>query len=259
MKNIKLFAIANTIGLILVLVLNTLANVLPINGMTTGALSDAYPNLFVPAGFTFSIWGVIYIALIAFIFYQIKQAFSRRNAPHHFITKIGWLFFISCLANAGWILAWHYQYIGLSLGIMVTILASLMGIYLSLEIGIDKKRANSSEKAFVHIPFSIYLGWITVATIANVTTFLVDLGWTGFGVSEAIWAAIMLAIGTVIGLKMLQNRKDTAFALVLVWAYFGIVYKRMSIDAELYNSVTIVGIIGIILLIIGIIWNKYRK
>lgn len=257
MKNIKLFAIANTLGFILVLVLNALANILPINGMTTGELSDAYPNLFVPAGFTFSIWGVIYLSLIGFIVYQIKQAFSRRNAPHHFISKIGWLFFISCLANAGWIVAWHYQYVGLSLAIMLCILLSLIAIYQSLNIGL--KEANSSEKVFVHIPFSIYLGWITVATIANVTAVLVNIGWDGFGISATTWTVIMLIIGTLIGITMLRRRKDTAYALVLIWAYFGIVYKRMSIDAELFNSITTVGIIGMVILTIMVLWNNFKK
>lgn len=257
MKNIKLFAIANTLGFILVLVLNALANILPINGMTTGELSDAYPNLFVPAGFTFSIWGVIYLSLIGFIVYQIKQAFSRRNAPHHFISKIGWLFFISCLANAGWIVAWHYQYVGLSLAIMLCILLSLIAIYQSLNIGL--KEANSSEKVFVHIPFSIYLGWITVATIANVTAVLVNIGWDGFGISATTWTVIMLIIGTLIGITMLRRRKDTAYALVLIWAYFGIVYKRMSIDAELFNSITTVGIISMVILTIMVLWNNFKK
>ncbi len=257
MKNIKLFSIANTIGLIIVLALNILANALPLNGKTTGELSDAYPNLFVPAGFTFSIWGLIYLALITFIIYQIKQAFSKKNTQHHFITTIGWSFFLSCLANAGWIVAWHYEYVMLSLVIMFTILTFLLIIYQNLKIGLVG-RVSSNEKIFVHLPFSIYLGWITVATIANITAVLVHFGWNGFGLSPEIWTVIMLLIGTFIGATMLQQRKDVAYSLVIIWAYFGIISKRMTIDLQIYNSITITAMLGIATLVIMIILKIKR-
>ena len=119
MKNIKLLAIINTLGLILALVLNGLANALPINGKTTGELSDAYPNLFVPTGFTFAIWGVIYLTLFVFIVYQLIQAFSKGGNAQDFLPKISWFFLLSCIANASWIVAWHYQYLIVSLVIML--------------------------------------------------------------------------------------------------------------------------------------------
>lgn len=239
----------NTIGLVIALILNGLANALPINGKTTGELSDAYPNLFVPAGFTFAIWGVIYLALITFVIYQLIQAFSKNEKIQDFIPKIGWFFFLSCLANASWILAWHYQYIALSLGIMFCILGSLVVIYQNLEIGL--KPVSTLEKWLVHVPFSIYLGWITVATIANVTALLVDFNWNGFNIAPEIWTVIVLIVGVLIGLMVVEKRKDVAYGLVIIWAYYGIFSKRMDFDGD-FNSIILTVIIGIVLIIFAI-------
>lgn len=258
MKNIKVLAVSNLFGFILTIVLNGLANGLPINGVTTGELSDLYPNLFVPAGFTFAIWGVIYLLLLAFIIYQLRQAFTKRGNTD-FINKIGSLFLWSSLANASWIVVWHYQIVWLSLVIMLVILASLIGIYQQLNIGV--KPTKSAEKLFVHLPFSVYLGWITVATIANVTTLAVDLDWNGFGISETTWTMIMLSITTLIGMIMLFKRKDWAYALVLIWAFYGIYAKRSAIDAELYSSIITITLMGMGILTALIVWimTKNRK
>lgn len=250
MKNNKLFAIANAVGLVITLILNGLANALPINGKTTGELSDAYPNLFVPAGFTFAIWGVIYLALITFVIYQFIQAFSKNEKNQLFISKIGWIFLFSCLANASWILAWHYQYVALSLGIMFCILGTLIIIYQNLEIGL--KPVSTAEKWLVHVPFSIYLGWISVATIANVTAVLVDFGWNGFNIAPEIWTIIVLIVGVLIGLTVVENRKDMAYGFVIIWAYYGIVSKRMDLGADLYNSLVLTAIIGMVLITFAI-------
>jgi hypothetical protein len=239
MKNIKLLAIINSIGLIITLILNGLANALPINGKTTGELSDAYPNLFVPAGFTFSIWGVIYLALLIFIIYQFIQGFKQSDAGKDFLPKIGWMFFFSSLANASWIVAWHYQQVALSLVIMLCILSSIIFIYQKLEIGL--RPVSTTEKWLVHVPFSIYLGWITVATIANVTTVLVSFGWNGFNI-------IVLIVGILIGLTVIEKRKDVAYGLVIIWAYYGIVFKRMDLGADFYNTIVLTAIIGMVLI-----------
>ncbi|MFT6149970.1 MAG: hypothetical protein ACJAUH_002667 [Saprospiraceae bacterium] len=253
MKNIKLLAIINTLGLILALVLNGLANALPINGKTTGELSDAYPNLFVPTGFTFAIWGVIYLTLFVFIVYQLIQAFSKGGNAQDFLPKISWFFLLSCIANASWIVAWHYQYLIVSLVIMLCILFTLIMIYQRLEIGL--KSVPTAQKWLVHIPFSIYLGWITVATIANTTALLVDLGWNGFSISPEIWTVIVLIVGTLIGLTMTQKRNEIAYGLVIIWAYYGIVFKRMDLGADLYNSIVMTAIIGMVLITFAIIRN----
>lgn len=252
MKNVKTLAIANLLGFILTIVLNILANALPINGVTTGELSDMYPNLFVPSGFTFAIWGLIYTLLLAFTIYQLVQAFSK-NGNTDFIKTIGWLFLISCIANARWIVVWHNQVVWLSLVIMLVILSMLIGIYLLLDIG--GKPVNKTEKWLVHIPFSVYLGWITVATIANVTTLAVDMNWSGFGISEMTWTIIMITIATLIGIIVLFRRKDWAYALVLIWAFYGIYAKRSAIDAELYQPIITTTIVGMIILGLLGVWS----
>jgi len=257
MKNLRVLALLNTLGLIITLTLNGLANALPINGNTTGELSDMYPNLFVPAGFTFSIWGVIYLFLLFFVGYQLFQAFSKNQRNDTFINEIGGLFFLNCLANASWIVAWHYEYIFLSLLIMFCILATLILIYNKLKIGLTKVR--TAEKWFVHIPFSIYLGWITVATIANVTTLLVDLNWNGFGIAPEIWTVIVLVVGTLIGLRVLQKRGDVAYGLVILWAYFGIISKRMSEGATFTNMIVLTAIISMILVAVGIVRQFIKR
>lgn len=248
MKN-RILAIVNLIGLIAVLTLNGLANALPIGGKNTGELSDLYPNLFVPAGFTFSIWGIIYILLTAFVVYQLIQAF--RNEDNGFIERIGPWFLVSCVANASWILAWHYQLVGLSLVIMLAILGSLLMIYLRLKIG--KSDAPGREKYLVHLPFSIYLGWISVATIANVTALSVNAGWGGFGIAEPVWTIIVLVVAMGLALGMIFTRNDVFYPLVTLWAFFGILSKRMmeaiQLEGIIWTLYIGMGIVAISLLI----------
>jgi ABC-type xylose transport system permease subunit len=161
----------NLIGFLGTVVVNGLSNALPFNGKTAGELSDQYPNLFVPAGLTFSIWGVIYILLAIFVVYGLIVTTKNDTQKSLFIENIGVLFFISCLANMGWIFAWHYEVVPLSVVIMLILLATLITIYLRLRIG--RSDSPNTEKYLVHLPFSIYLGWITIATIANFTALLV--------------------------------------------------------------------------------------
>lgn len=238
--------ILNVLGFVLVITMNTLANTLPINGYTTGELSDRFPNLFVPAGFTFSIWGLIYLLLLAFVIYQARS-WWKPEAKVDFVQTIGPWFFISCLANASWILAWHYLLTPLSLVIMLLILSSLVIIYRRLRIG--EPVTSSAERWLVHVPFSIYLGWITVATIANITTVLVDQGWAGGSIGEASWARIMVAAAALIGLYFLWKKRDVPYALVIIWALYGIAAIRYN------NWLLLVIYVGIILLSIGVIWR----
>lgn len=242
----KTLQILNIIGFILVLTLNGLANGLPINGRTTGELSDLYPNLFVPAGFTFSIWGIIYLLLLGFIIYQASGLWkASASIANQAVQTIGIWFFISCLANASWILAWHYLQVELSVLIMLTILTSLIMIYRRLAIG---QGAQSSKELFlVHLPFSIYLGWITVATIANITTLLVDLGLSGFWLGETIWTCLMILVATGFGIFFLLKKRDVPYNLVLIWAFYGISAARFN------DTIILFTYIGMALLSIGVI------
>ncbi len=238
----------NTVGLVLVLTLNGLANALPINGVTTGGVSDRYENLFTPAGLTFSIWGLIYLLLIAFVIYEWLMARRGRN---WFSARIGPWFFVSCLANASWILAWHYRLLPLSLVLMLILLGSLLAIYLRLRIGLTG--ITRGEWAFVNLPFSVYLGWITVATIANVTVLLVSVGWGAFGLSPQFWTVAVITVATAIALAMAVRRRDVYFCLVVVWALLGIVLKRLGDSTVPDQAVVIAAIAGMALVSTAIV------
>jgi hypothetical protein len=249
-------SILNLIGFLGTVVVNGLANALPLNNKTTGELSDKYPNLFVPAGLTFSIWGVIYILLAIFVIYGLIVTIKNNSQKTAFIENIGILFFVSSLANIGWIFAWHYEILPLSLVIMLVILGSLITIYLRLRIG--KSDSTLSERYLVQLPFSVYLGWITIATIANVTAVLVDINWNTFGLGEQFWAVAVIIVGIAIALSVLFTRKDIFYCLVIDWALLGILLKRLA-DSTPVQSVIIISIIGMVLISTGIIAQIVRK
>jgi len=249
-------SILNLIGFLGTVIINGLANALPLNNKTTGQLSDQYPNLFVPAGLTFSIWGAIYILLAIFVIYGLIIAIKKDTQKSSFIKNIGILFSISCLANIGWIYAWHYEVLPLSLILMLVLLGSLITIYLRLRIG--KSDSARSEKYLVYLPFSVYLGWITIATIANVTALLVDVHWNTFGLGEQFWAVAVIIVGIAIALSILFTRRDIYYCLVVDWALLGILLKRLA-DSTPVQSVIVITIIGMALISVGIIAQIIRK
>ena len=204
------------------IVVNGLATALPLNGQTTGEISDRFEVFFVPAGYVFSIWGLIYLGLGAYAIYQAIPAQSDNQR----LRRIGVPFTIASLANIAWIFLWHYEQFPLTLLAMLTLLVSLIVIYLRLEIG--RAEVPTSKRWSVHVPFSIYLGWITVATIANVTSLLDYLNWSGWGISPEVWAVIMLIAGVVIASAVSLTRGDIAYLLVLIWAFVGIAMKHQG-------------------------------
>jgi hypothetical protein len=205
--------ILNVASILFMLVLNYLAVALPLNGKSTGALSDQYPNLFVPAGITFSIWGIIYLSLIIFV---VSQFFHRY---HKSTEAIGNLFIINGLLNGGWIVAWHYEQVSFSLFIIVGLLMTLIAIAMKIK----------SEMARLHqFAFGIYLGWILVATIANATALLVHYHWNGWGLSPLIWTLILLVIGSVITTVSMYKFNNVFIVLPVIWAFIGIAIKRQN-------------------------------
>ena len=253
----KMYAILNVLGFIGTIAVNGLANALPINGKTTGELSDNLPNLFVPAGFTFSIWGIIYILLALFTVYQLLIAFKRDEKAGRIIDAVGPYFFIASCANIGWIFAWHYQLILVSLLLMIILLISLIRIYLNVDI--RKREMGKSEKFFALVPFSIYLGWITVATVANVTALLADIGWNGFGIPDHIWTIIVLIVAALITLTVLFSRQDIYYALVIVWAYFGILMKRIHAAGDMETGISITVSVCLAVIVFDIIFSFVKK
>jgi benzodiazapine receptor len=219
------------------LVVNILANALPFNGITTAQVSDQFHVYFVPAGYVFAIWGLIYIGLIAYAVYQALPA--QRDNPR--LRKIGYPVIIGCLANCIWLFLWHYQQFPLTLVFMLVLLAMLIVTYLSL--GIGKTQVSRAETWAVRVPFSIYLGWITVATIANATDVLYSLQWNGFGISARDWTLIMFAAVLVIAGLMSITRRDIAYNLVILWALVGIAVKQSAAKSLVLGSLVTAGLV----------------
>ena len=213
---------ANLVTVAIALTVNILASALPLNGQNTGEISDRFQVYFVPAGYVFAIWGVIYIGWIAFILFQFQPA--QKESPR--LRRLGYLFALSNIANAAWLFAWHYNLFGLSVLIMLTLLALLIACYLRL--GVNRSSVPLVERWSVDVPFGIYLGWITVATVANITDWLYLVEWNGFGIPATTWAVIMIAVASLVGLAMGITRRDAAYMLVLVWSFAGIAVKQTS-------------------------------
>lgn len=213
------------ITFLIMVAINALANILPINGVTTGKVSESFPNLFTPAPLTFSIWGLIYLLLGAFTLYRLGFFRGDRiiinGGNEDLLQKTGWIFAVSSIANAAWIFCWHFYLIPLSMLFMTVILICLA--YITWLI--NKQKLSSREKAFVRIPFSVYFGWITVAAIANVQVLFVSLKWE---LPEPLWTVILIIAGTLIGAFVAIKNRDIPYGLVLVWAYLGIWLKHTS-------------------------------
>jgi hypothetical protein len=246
----KLLQTGNILAMIVTIIVNGLAVILPLNGKTTQQLSDALPNLFVPANLTFSIWGIIYILWVVFAMYQARDVFKKEKAQMPFLFQISWLFILSSIANSAWIFAWQYQQVGLSLIIMIILLLTLIVLYLRLDVG--RSSAPLKEKLCVHLPFSVYLGWITVATIANVTAYLVSVHWDGLGISDVMWTQLVISVGVLITLLALIMRRDIAFSLVVVWALLGIYLKRTT-QGSLNSDVATTALIAMMIVVVGIL------
>ena len=230
----KLF---NLLAFALVLVMNYLANALPLNGKTTGELSAQYPNLFVPAGVTFSIWGVIYLLLLVFVVLQFREANKT------LIAAIGWAFLLSCILNAGWIVAWHYQYLTLSVIIMLGLLASLLFINLQLK---------AEPAGIIKITFGVYLGWICIATIANITALLVGYSWGGWGISAQTWTMILIGVGTFITAFAMIKLNNPFLALAVIWAFVGIILRQQGS----YPAIVVAAWVGIFIVGLAAIFGS---
>lgn len=224
------------------LISNGLANALPLNGRNTGQISDSFNVLFVPAGYVFSIWGVIYIGILA---YTLYQALPAQRANPRLLATGGW-FALSSLANGAWIFAWHYGLYALSLGIMLVLLASLTIAYLRLNIG--RATFSTVEKWVVSIPVSIYLGWITVATLANATALLSYVGWNGWGISPLTWTLVLLLAGVIVAGWMAFTRSDVAYLLVLVWAFAGISVRWLDLPVLNVAGFAAAGLVLVLLI-----------
>jgi translocator protein len=223
-----------------------------LNGKTTGQVSDSYPTPVTPEGFTFSIWGVIYVLLGVFVVYQALP--RNRDKPFH--ERISFLLILSCLLNVAWIFLWQYGFFAYSVILIFGLLASLIAIYLRLNVG--KSVVPIAERICVQLPFSVYIGWITVASIANVAVALKAAGWNGFGIASSTWAALVIAVALIITLIILATRRDTAYSLVIIWALFGIMAKQSGRQTVFWATTASI-IVILIALAVTIIASRMKK
>jgi benzodiazapine receptor len=231
-----------------VIAVNALANILPINGMNTGQVSGFYPNAFVPAGFTFSIWGLIYLLLltytIAYTYYSVKR--NHYEKVFAFVERINPYFLVTCVLNMAWILVWHYLQIELSVLIMLLFLITLIQLFLKTSTG--KDNLSGFQCLFLYTPFMVYLGWISVATITNITALLVAYKFSGLGLSPMHWSVIMIMIALMLSIIMLKKHQSVSFALVVAWAFWGI-RARQGSEYPLIQSITTVSVIYLLAMI----------
>ncbi|MBN1891764.1 MAG: tryptophan-rich sensory protein [Clostridiales bacterium] len=258
-KRNPLFRILIVVSFLLMITVNLIATLVKINGQTTGEVSDAYPNLLAPAGITFSIWSVIYVLLLAYVIYQLIFFTKNRDSDSYLtMVKIGVIFILSSLINTAWIFTWHYELFLVSVILILALLLCLILISMSLR----KKSLSFSEKLLIRLPFSIYFGWITIATIANITTFLVSIGWSGGGLSESLWTIVMIIVGTFIAFGTVLFAKDPAYGLTVVWAFAGIGIKHLDpneFDGEYMPIVIVVCVCAAILFLESIVIAIFGK
>ncbi len=240
---------ANLLSVLLALIVNILATALPLNNQTTAQISDRFKVFFVPAGYVFAIWGIIYIGWIAFTVYQFLPA--HKESPR--LRGLGYLFALTGVFNAAWLFCWQYNHFTLSVIVMLILLGLLIASYLKVNIG--RTSVSSTEKWCVDIPLSVYLGWISVATIANISDWLYFIHWDGFGIAPQAWAVIMLVVASLLGLRMALARRDSGYLFVFVWAFAGIAVKQAAAPLVAYSA-WVAGLIALGLAIYTILQRR---
>ena len=234
--------------------MNALANILPFNGVNTGLVADSFPNYFTPPGYVFAIWGAIYVLLFIFMIYQAKGD----QVNEEYLGKIGYLYFIGAILNVAWLILFHYSYNNTPLLIwseflIVGFLLVLILTYVKLEIGI--KEVPLKQKLAIHLPTSVYIGWISLATIANTAALLnanliiaVDI--------QILWTSLVLVVALLLTTLMIVLRKDFAYGLVVIWASVGIASKWATIPLIFNTAIIVAVLVALLILIVPIIRKK---
>jgi hypothetical protein len=239
----KTLQVLNGIAFVSMIFINYLSNTGLINGNTNATVSQAYENLFTPAGYAFSIWGIIYLLLLGFVIYQGLGLFSKAK-DNVLAAQVGWWFVISCIANSMWLFAWLHEELWLSVLIMLVLLFSLAKIV--LRTNMERWNAPFKTILFLWWPFCIYIGWISVALIANMSAYLTKVGWDGFGLSEVFWTITMIVIAGILNLFVTWNRNMREFALVGVWALGAIAVANWKENEDIVYSALAVGLLLVI-------------
>ena len=206
----------NLLAFASMILVNVLAETMRLGNSTTGEIAERYLNLFTPAGFTFAIWGVIYALLAVFVFRQWNDLSLRGN--------VGWLFVGSCVLNAGWLVAWHEELLGLA----VVIIAGLLLTLLAIEDRLGGSLGGGTAQTLVRAGFDLYCGWIISATIGSAATWLTQIGWNGFGLSEAFWTVVVTLFGAAVTTAFVVQKKRALVGAAVIWAYIGILTRQLS-------------------------------
>lgn len=231
----------NLIGYCFMILVNILASTITLHGKSTGEISDQYMTLFTPGSYTFMIWGLIYLLLLGFVIYGLLPD-QKKNV---YINAIGYKFIISCVLNGLWLVAWHYEKLWLSLLIMLLLLWTLTRIYKVLDHSCDVKRSN---KRWINIPFSIYLAWICIATIANIAVVLQWTGWDGLGLSDTVWTVIVVVFALILSLYVSMANNDLAFILTAIWGFVGILVRHYGHNTPISLAI----IAGLIMMVVTV-------
>jgi hypothetical protein len=244
---------ANIVAFIITLIVNGLSNTTLIGGRTTAEVSNNYPTLITPAGYVFAIWGIIYVLLGVYLVYQALP--SQKDKP--FQEQISGLFILVSVFNVIWLFFWQNELLPISVAIIFAFLASLIAIYLRLNIG--RSNVGLKEKLCVHVPFSVYLGWVSIASIANIAVTLVSAGWDGFGLSPQTWAILVLVVALILDLAVIATRRDIAYSLVFIWALAGIAVNQIANPSIVLTAEIGITIITIALAITFAFSRLHRK
>jgi hypothetical protein len=248
MKKVKTLAVLNIIFFVIAFAVSNLSQLKIFGGVTNADISNKYATVFTPAGITFAIWGVIYLSLFGFTIYHVIKAFKDdvHSEASQAILKIDYLFIINNIATTFWVFAFTYEYLLASMILIIIQLITLLMIFIRLNLfDIDKSFYN---KLFTQFPLSIYFAWLCVANVANISLYLVSIGWDGFGISESVWAQALIIVVLLISIFIVLFKRNIFFGLVAIWSFYGIQLKRTQIDENQFSDV-----IRLCLIAIGIL------
>ena len=259
MKRIRILAICNALFFLLHLVPAQLTQLKLLSGQTIGDVSDKYFTLFTPAGITFAIWGVIYLALAAFCVYHLVKAF-KEDASHEAnraISRMGYLFIINSLATGLWTIAWVHEWLLVSVGLMLIQLVTL--ILIQLTVGIYNPKRSAASRWFTQFPLSIYFGWICIATVANISATLVGYSWHGFGLPPEFWTMLMIAVAAAITVFVVLTRRNAFVGVVTIWAFYGIILKHQALSLASSQDIITTAWLCLALVVLAVLFIVYRN
>lgn len=256
MKSEKLYAVLNFIFFIIALTISYLSQDRIFAGKTIGEISNKYDTWFTPAPVSFSIWGLIYISLFIFCIYHLYGAFKKQpdDEVNIQLRQMGWLFVINNMASAIWVLAWVHEMIIPSVLLMAVQLLTL--VFICKQAHIFNKHRSTSSILFTQFPISIYYGWITVATAVNINAALYAYGWSGSPFSVTYWTIILIGLIALITILIIMVRKNVIYAMVIIWAFYGIILKNQDISN--HEEINIAAVSGIALVALTALIEFYK-